>query len=101
VVGTLPTGLPSLSLPPAISSDSHRELWLAARILAVVSFTEAMSSCRVLARCQNERWDEDQELIGQGLTKITSGFASAFPVSGSFSRSALNLYARRSVRGHR
>ncbi len=93
VVGTLPAGLPSLSLPPAISMDSHRGLWPAALILAFVSFTEAMSSCRVLARRQNARWDENQELIGQGLAKITSGFVGAFPVSGSFSRSALNLYA--------
>ena len=93
VVGTLPSGLPSLGMPPPIPFDAHRELWLGALILAVVSFTEAMSSCRVLARKQNERWDENQELIGQGLAKITSGLAGAFPVSGSFSRSALNLYA--------
>ncbi|KRB87391.1 SulP family inorganic anion transporter [Noviherbaspirillum sp. Root189] len=93
IVGALPAGLPALALPPAISFDSHRELWPAALILAVISFTEAMSSCRVLARKTNEQWDENQELIGQGLAKITSGFVGAFPVSGSFSRSALNLYA--------
>ena len=52
-----------------------------------------MSSCRVIARKQRERWDENQELIGQGLAKITSGFCGVFPVSGSTSRSALNLYA--------
>lgn len=93
IVGALPAGLPTLSLPPAISFDSHRELWLAALIVAVISFTEAMSSCRIMARKTNERWDENQELIGQGLAKITSGFSGAFPVSGSFSRSALNIYA--------
>jgi SulP family sulfate permease len=93
IIGELPSSLPSLSFPPAIPLASHRELWIAALILAVVSFTEAMSSCRVLARKQNERWDENQELIGQGLAKLTSGFSGAFPVSGSFSRSALNLYA--------
>jgi SulP family sulfate permease len=93
VVGIIPSGLPPLSLPPAISFDLHRELWPAALILALISFTEAMSSCRVLARKQHERWDENQELIGQGLAKLASGFSGAFPVSGSFSRSALNLYA--------
>lgn len=93
VVGHLPSGLPSLTLPPSISFDSHRELWLGAFILALVSFTEAMSSCRVLARKRNEHWNENQELIGQGLAKIASGVSGAFPVSGSFSRSALNLYA--------
>ena len=93
IIGKLPIGLPALALPPAISFSSHQELWPAALILALISFTEAMSSCRVLARRTNERWDEDQELIGQGLAKMTSAFSGAFPVSGSFSRSALNLYA--------
>jgi len=93
VAGAIPAGLPPLELPTAISFDSHRQLWPAALILALVSFTEAMSSCRVLARKRNEQWDENQELIGQGLAKITAGFSGAFPVSGSFSRSALNLYA--------
>jgi SulP family sulfate permease len=93
VVGLVPAGLPPLQAPPALSWEEHRSLWLPALILAVVSFTEAMSSCRVLARKQNERWNENQELIGQGLSKITSGLSGAFPVSGSFSRSALNLYA--------
>lgn len=93
VVGAIPAGLPPLDLPSAISFDSHQQLWPAALILALISFTEAMSSCRVLARKKNEQWDENQELIGQGLAKIASGFSGAFPVSGSFSRSALNLYA--------
>ena len=93
IVGKLPTGLPALALPPSISFANHQELWPAAVILALISFTEAMSSCRVLARKTNERWDENQELIGQGLAKMTSAFSGAFPVSGSFSRSALNIYA--------
>jgi SulP family sulfate permease len=93
IVGAVPSGLPALALPSAISFSSHRELWPAALIIAFISFTEAMSSCRVLARKKNEQWDENQELIGQGLAKIAGGLSGAFPVSGSFSRSALNLYA--------
>jgi SulP family sulfate permease len=93
IVGTIPSGLPALAWPPAIPFASHRDLWPAALILALISFTEAMSSCRVLARKRNEQWDENQELVGQGLAKVASGFSGAFPVSGSFSRSALNLYA--------
>ncbi len=93
VVGSLQSGLPQLVLPPSISLASHQELWPAAIVLALISFTEAMSSCRVLARKTNEVWEENQELIGQGLAKVASGFSGAFPVSGSFSRSALNLYA--------
>lgn len=93
IVGALPKSLPDLSLPPAISWESHIELLPAALILALLSFTEAMSSARVLARKRNEAWDENQELIGQGLAKLSSGLCGAFPVSGSFSRSALNMFA--------
>ncbi|MGH8808557.1 MAG: SulP family inorganic anion transporter, partial [Noviherbaspirillum sp.] len=92
-VGAIAAGLPPLVLPPAIPLASHQELWPAAMVLALISFTEAMSSCRVLARKRNEPWDENQELLGQGMAKIVSGFSGSFPVSGSFSRSALNLYA--------
>jgi SulP family sulfate permease len=92
VVGEVASGLPSLSLPPPLTFDQHRELWPAAVVLALISFTEAMSSCREIARRQHEQWDENQELIGQGLAKIVSGFSGAFPVSGSFSRSAMYLY---------
>lgn len=92
IVGVIPEGLPSIGRLPALDLVQHRALLPAAVIVALISFTEAMSSCRVLARKRGERWDENQELIGQGLAKIASGFSGAFPVSGSFSRSALNAY---------
>src|SRR5690606_32074349 len=49
VVGALPAGLPALTLPDAISFEQHRTLWPAAFVLALISFTEAMTSCRVIA----------------------------------------------------
>ena len=93
IVGHIPAGLPPLAMPSAIPFSLHQALWPAALIIALISFTEAMSSCRVIARKTGEDWDENQELIGQGLAKMSSAFSGAFPVSGSFSRSALNLYA--------
>ena len=93
VVGPIPAGLPAPAWPAAISFEHHQELWPAALVLALISFTEAMSSCRVLARRRREQWDENQELIGQGLAKVASAAFGSFPVSGSLSRSALNAYA--------
>jgi SulP family sulfate permease len=93
VIGSVPRGLPPIAWPPSIPYAAHLALLPAAVILALISFTEAMSSCKSLARKQKQDWDENQELIGQGLAKITSAACGAFPVSGSFSRSALNLYA--------
>lgn len=92
VVGAIPRGLPSLGNLPALSLDQHVALLPAAVIVALISFTEAMSSCRALSRTRGEQWNENQELIGQGLAKIAAGASGAFPVSGSFSRSALNAY---------
>jgi SulP family sulfate permease len=52
---------------------------------------EAMSSAKIAAIKTATRWDENQELIGQGLAKIAAALCHTMPVSGSFSRSALNL----------
>ena len=90
VVGVVPQGLPTLSLPPL---DWHAtiELLPASFVIALISFMEAMSSCKVIAIKTRQPWDENKELIGQGLAKVAAAFSQSMPVSGSFSRSALNL----------
>lgn len=90
VVGVVPQGLPTLGLPLL---DWHATMLLlpAAFIIALISFMEAMSSSKVIAIRTRQPWDENKELIGQGLAKIAAAFSHSMPVSGSFSRSALNL----------
>jgi sulfate permease, SulP family len=90
VVGRIPAGLPSLAVP-TMSWRATVTLLPAAFVIALVSFMEAMSSCKIVALKTRTRWDENHELIGQGLAKVAAAFAQAMPVSGSFSRSALNL----------
>ena len=86
----IPKGLPSISIPPL---DWHATMALlpAAFVIALISFMEAMSSAKVIAIKTRQPWDENKELIGQGLAKIAAAFSHSMPVSGSFSRSALNL----------
>jgi SulP family sulfate permease len=90
VVGLVPSGLPSISIPLL---DWHATMALlpAAFVIALISFMEAMSSAKVIAIKTRQPWDENKELIGQGLAKIAAAFSHSMPVSGSFSRSALNL----------
>ncbi|SPF47467.1 putative sulfate:proton symporter (anion:anion symporter or antiporter of the sulfate permease SulP family) [Syntrophobacter sp. SbD1] len=90
VVGAIPKGLPSFSIP---TLDWHMAMSLvpAAFIIALVSFMEAMSSSKVIANNTRVHWDENKELVGQGLAKVAAAFCHSIPVSGSFSRSALNL----------
>ena len=93
VVGALPQGLPALVLPHAIGWDVFKQLVLPTLVITLVSFLETASSAKVDNERKGQRWDQDQDLIGQGLGKLASALCGAFPTSSSFSRSALNLYA--------
>lgn len=92
VVGEVPQGLPAFSLPE-FNWESSVALLPMAIVIALVSFMEAMSSSKIIAIKTRTAWDDNQELIGQGLAKIAASFNHTMPVSGSFSRSALNLAA--------
>jgi SulP family sulfate permease len=92
VVGDLPAGLPVPAVP-VIDPSSAAMLLPAMALVALVSAIEVTSSARVIAARTGTVWNVNQELVGQGLAKLAAGFFGAFPVSGSFSRSALNLSA--------
>lgn len=89
IIGEIPSGLPLPSLP-AIDWTMVVALFPAAFVIALVSFMEATSSATLISGRTGERWQQNQELIGQGLAKIAAAFTGAMPVSASFSRSALN-----------
>jgi len=92
VVGDLPPGLPALAWP-TIDPVSVSQLMSGMVLIALVSFIEVTSSARTIAARTGTVWNVNQELVGQGLAKIAASLFAAFPVSGSFSRSALNLSA--------
>lgn len=93
VIGALPQGLPALYLPALPELATLSQLLLPTLIITLVSFLETASSAKVDNERQGTRWNQNQDLIGQGLGKLAAGFSGAFPSSSSFSRSALNLYA--------
>jgi sulfate permease, SulP family len=93
VVGPLPQGLPVLALPGWLGLDALKQLLLPMLVITLVSFLETASSAKVDNEQGGQRWDQDQDLIGQGLGKLASGLCGSFPTSSSFSRSALTLYA--------
>lgn len=92
VVGHIPSGLPELKIPKFAWSDVMSLLSIAV-VIALVAFMEAISIAKAMAARTRSRIDPDRELIGQGLANFTAAFSQAFPVSGSFSRSAVNLNA--------
>ena len=90
VVGEVPAGLPGFAMP-LLDWQATVALAPAGFIIALISFMEAMSSAKVIAIRTRQPWDENRELIAQGQAKIAAAFCQSMPVSGSFSRSALNL----------
>ncbi|MDN4587487.1 sodium-independent anion transporter [Xenophilus aerolatus] len=93
VIGALPSGLPSFYLPMGLSWNELGALLLPAFLVTLVSFLETASSAKVDNARAGKLWNENQDLIGQGLGKIASGLSGSFPTSSSFSRSAITLYA--------
>lgn len=92
VVGKVPEGLPSVGLP-AISWEQIGSLISAAIVISLVGFMEAISIAKAIAAKTRQKIDPNQELIGQGLANLAGALSNAFPVSGSFSRSAVNMDA--------
>ncbi|MFC1603092.1 SulP family inorganic anion transporter [Pseudomonadota bacterium] len=92
VIGIIPAGLPEFSLP-TLDWDIIGQLLSSAVVIALVGFMEAISIAKAMATSTRQRLDANQELIGQGLGNIVSGLSSGYPVSGSFSRSAVNINA--------
>ena len=88
VVGSIPAGLPSFTIP-AMDLGVMSGLLGTAFIMALIGFMEATSISRALAAQSREKLDPNQELIGQGLANIVGSFFQSYTVSGSFSRSAV------------
>lgn len=90
VVGFVPAGLPAVVVPP-FDREVMLQLGMTALIISLVGFMEAIAVAKAMAARTRQRLDANQELVGQGLSNIVSGFTSGYPVSGSFSRSAVNI----------
>nr|MBF0222457.1 SulP family inorganic anion transporter [Desulfobulbaceae bacterium] len=92
VVGQIPEGLPSFTVPQ-LSVKSFSKLFPTAIIISLLGFMEAIAIAKAMAAKTGQKLDPNQELIGQGLANIFGSIGSSYSVSGSFSRSAVNLQA--------
>jgi SulP family sulfate permease len=92
VVGTIPTGLPILALP-SFDLDLWSSLIGSAALISVIGFVESVSVAQTLAAKRRQRIDPDQELVALGASSLAAGVSGGFPVTGGFSRSAVNFDA--------
>jgi SulP family sulfate permease len=92
VVGAIPKGVPTLSVPK-LDLGIMLHLFPFAAIISLLGFMEAIAIAKAMAGKTGQRLDPNQELIGQGLGNILGAMGKSYPTSGSFSRSAVNLQA--------
>ena len=96
VVGDIPKGL-KVGIPKAPKNSSYLAAFLQllpfAIIISLLGFMEAIAIAKSMAAKTGQKLDPNQELIGQGLANIIGAFGQSYAVSGSFSRSAVNLQA--------
>lgn len=112
IIGEMPEGLPGFSLPFKELFDVSQSICATglpvmtitltnienvlrligpAVIISVIGFMEAFAISKAVVAKTKEQPDVNQDLIGQGAANFIGSFFMSYPVSGSFSRTAVNL----------
>lgn len=92
IVGDLPAGLPPLRIPVDGWGEAH-QLIGGAFMVVIIGLLEVMTVTSTAERRLGRSTDLNGELVGQGAASLVAGATGGFPVSGSLSRSGLNLLA--------
>lgn len=88
-VGDIPSAIPSLALP-ATGGASLDRLLLGAVAIFLVSFAAGIVTARSFGQRGGYPVDADREMLGFGAANIAAGLFSAFPITASDSRTAIN-----------
>lgn len=88
-VGDIPSGIPRLALP-ATGGAAPDQLLLGALAIFLVSFAAGIVSARSFGQRGGYPVDAGREMLGFGAANIAAGLFSAFPITASDSRTAIN-----------
>ena len=88
-VGSVPRGLPWISLP-SFPSEYLRELFEKASGLALVTFSSMMLTSRSFASKNRYDIDADREFAALGAANIAAAISQSFAISGADSRTAMS-----------
>jgi high affinity sulfate transporter 1 len=88
VVGSIPSGWPTLGAPRVHPSDAVA-LILPAVGIAIVAFSDNVLTARAFAAREGEEIDANAELRALGVANLGVGLTHGFPVSSSGSRTAV------------
>jgi sulfate permease, SulP family len=89
VVGEIPSQLPSLGVPTE-GLDHLGDLLPTALAITMLGFVESIAIAKVFAQRLRYTVKPNRELVALGVSTVAAGLSHAYPVSGSFSRTAVN-----------
>ena len=90
IVGEVPQGLPFFAMPD-FSLETIKTLLPVALAISLVSFMESIAVAKAIqSKHKDYKVVPNQELIALGLANIGGSFLQSYPVTGGFSRTAVN-----------
>lgn len=90
IVGSVPDGLPSFAFPD-LNFNNIELLLPTALAISLVSFMESIAVAKAIqAKHKDYKVSPNQELIGLGLANLGGSLFQSYPVTGGFSRTAVN-----------
>lgn len=92
IVGDVPKGLPPLGIP-SLDVEVLRALGPSALAIALVGFMESVSVAKAFARKNRYEIDANRELMALGAANLAGALVQGLPVTGGFSRTAVNAQA--------
>ncbi|XP_053473160.1 sodium-independent sulfate anion transporter [Ictalurus furcatus] len=100
VTGKTAAGLPPFSAPPLSETTTNgtrisfseiaQDLGSGLAVIPLMGVLESIAIAKAFGSKNNYRINANQELFAIGLTNILGSFVSAYPVTGSFGRTAVN-----------
>jgi SulP family sulfate permease len=89
VVGDVPSGLPTLTVPPLDYEDFERLVPAAAGI-ALIAFVETVAIGRTFAKLHRYTIEPRDEFLALGAANLASGVFQGYPANASFAQTALS-----------
>ena len=90
LVGRIPQGLPSITIPQFSLAQA---LWPGALGIALMSFTESIAAGRAFANSNEPPLRANRELLATGLANAGGAFFGAMPAGGGTTQTAVNRLA--------
>nr|XP_054762460.1 sodium-independent sulfate anion transporter-like [Lytechinus pictus] len=85
------TGLPPFKLPNFHQPDILGVFNIGIALVPIIGYFESIVIGKGFARQSNYKVEPNQELVAIGVCNIAGSFVQAYPVTGSFSRTAVNF----------